>query len=125
MSGKTILVVEDNEIQREGLAVVLRKEGYTVLVAADGKEASAVVRVGVPDLILLDMMLPAPDGWRLLRMWKKYPALASVPVFIVTGLGVASEEWAAALGARGLIRKPVEMERLLAAVRRCLDEGQG
>lgn len=125
MSGKTILVVEDNAIQREGLAVVLRKEGYTVLVAADGKEASAAVRVGVPDLILLDMLLPAPDGWHLMRMWKKYPALASVPVFIVTGLGIASEEWAAALGARGLVRKPVEVEPLLAAIRRCLGERQG
>jgi hypothetical protein len=58
-------------------------------------------------------------------MWKKHPALASVPVFIVTGLGVASEGWAASLGARGLIRKPVEMEPLLAAVRRSLGEGQG
>jgi len=125
MSAKTILIVEDNAIQREGLAVVLQKEGYTVLVAADGKEASDMLRVGVPDLILLDMMMPAPDGWHLMQLWKHYPALASVPVFIVTGLGIASDEWAASLGARGLLRKPVEMEPLLAAVRRCLGEGQG
>jgi CheY-like chemotaxis protein len=62
MSEKTVLIVEDHEVQREGLAAVLRNEGYTVLVAEDGGEASGVVRVGVPDLILLDMMLPAPTG---------------------------------------------------------------
>ena len=125
MSKKAILIVEDNEVQREGLTIVLRKEGYTVLAAADGQEAISVVGVGLPDLILMDMMIPPPDGWSLMKLWKKNPALASVPVVIMTSLGVASEEWASSLGACGLIRKPVDTEPLLAEVRRCLEKGQG
>ena len=123
MSEKTILVVEDNEIQREGAAMVLRREGYTVFAVADGKETLALLKSGVtPNLVLLDMTIPPPDGWRIMAMRKKTPGLASVPVVILTGLGVAHEEWAASLGACALIRKPVETAELLAEVRRCLDE---
>ena len=126
MSEKTILIVEDNEIQREGLAVVLRKAGYTVLAAVGGGDAVAILgRVATPDLILLDMTIPPPDGWRIMAKRKRTPALASVPVIIVTGLGAAHEEWAQSLGARALLRKPVETADLLAEVRRCLGEGQG
>ena len=125
MSGKTILLVEDNEVQREGLAVVLRKEGYTALPAADAGEAMTMVqRVVTPDLILLDMMIPSPaaDGWRFMEARKRNPALASVPVVIMTALGIASEEWAASLGACGLIRKPTEVASLLAEIRSRLGE---
>ena len=121
MSEKTILIVEDNEVQREGLAVVLRREGFTVLAAAGGSDAVSIIeRVATPDLILLDMMIPPPDGWRFMKLRRKSPALAAAPVVIMTGLGVASEEWAKGLGACGLIRKPVEVEPLLAEIRRCL-----
>ena len=121
MPNQTILIVEDNEVQREGLAVVLRKEGYTVIAAVGGGDAVAIVeRVATPDLILLDMMIPPPDGWRFLALRKKNPALAAAPVVIMTALGVASEEWASSLGACGLLRKPVDSEALLEEVRRCL-----
>jgi DNA-binding response OmpR family regulator len=84
------------------------------------------VKGGVaPDLVLLDMTIPPPDGWRILALRKKAAALASVPVVILTGLDVAHEEWATSLGACALIRKPVETAELLAEVRRCLGEGQG
>jgi CheY-like chemotaxis protein len=125
VSEKTILLVEDNEVQREGLAVVLRKEGYTALPAADAAEAITMVqRVVTPDLILLDMMIPPPatDGWRFMEVRKRNPALASVPVIIMTALGIASEEWAASLGACGLIRKPAEVASLLAEIRSRLGE---
>jgi CheY-like chemotaxis protein len=123
MAGKTILVVEDNTIQREGLAVVLQKEGYTVLAAANAHEAMDVLRGDpVPDLILLDMLISPPeaDGWHFLGWRKQVPALAAVPVIITTSLPVASREWASSLGAVGLIRKPFEASPLLAEVRRCL-----
>ncbi|HVS35407.1 MAG TPA: response regulator [Gemmataceae bacterium] len=123
MSEKTILIVEDNEVQREGLAVVLRKEGYNAVSAMCGDEAVGIVeRVVRPDLILLDMMIPSPDGWRFMAMRKDNPALAAAPVVIVTALGVASPEWAESLGACGLIRKPVETAHLLAEVRRRLGD---
>ena len=123
MPGKTLLIIEDNEISREGLAVVLRREGYIVLTFPDGGTAlDYMTRKPPPDLILLGMLIPPPgcDGWRFLKERRKLPALASVPVIITTGLGIASDEWAASLGAAGLLRKPIDVEPLLAEVRRCL-----
>jgi CheY-like chemotaxis protein len=120
MAGGTVLIVEDNTIQREGLAVVLRQQGFSVLRAADGQEAVGVLKHEHPDLILLDMLIPAPDGdgWWFLEHRQDNPALAAIPVLITTALPVASKEWAVSLGAEGLIRKPFEVEPLLAAVRR-------
>jgi len=128
MPDETILIVEDNEVQREGLAIVLRKEGYTVFPTADGKEAIALLKSGVaPDLILLDMLVPPPgaDGWRFLKARAGDPALAAVPVVITTALGIASDQWAVSLGACCLVHKPVDTADLLTAIRRCLGEGQG
>jgi CheY-like chemotaxis protein len=122
MSTKTILIVDDDPIQREGLAVVLRDEGYTVVVAADGEEALAHMKQGpATDLILLDMVIPPPatDGWRFLEKRKRNPAVAAVPVLIVTGLDIASAEWAASLGAAGYVKKPVDTKWLFAEIRRC------
>jgi two-component system response regulator MprA len=124
-AGGTLLLVEDNEVVRARLAVVLRRAGYAVVPAADGREALAALRGGLcPDLILLDMLLPVADGWRFLERRRQQPALAAVLVVILTGLGVASPEWAAALGAAGLLRKPVEAGELLREVRRCRRDNQ-
>jgi CheY-like chemotaxis protein len=110
---RTVLVVEDNPIQREGLAAVLRQEGYDAVPAANGKEALERLRSKpTPDAMLLDMMMSELDGWQLLKLLRQYPALLAVPVIIVTGLGIANLEWARSLGAAGLARKPVEVEHL-------------
>jgi CheY-like chemotaxis protein len=68
------------------------------------------------------MMIPPPgcDGWRFLERRKRLPGADTVPVLLITGLAVSSDEWAASLGACGLIRKPVEVEDLLAVIRKCL-----
>ncbi len=124
MSDQTILIVEDNEIQREGVAAVLRKAGYRVILASDATEAIALLtKGGSANLILLDMMIPQPgtDGWRFMERRKKRPVLASVPVLIMTAMGIASDAWAASLGACALIRKPMEVELLLSKVKECLD----
>jgi two-component system response regulator MprA len=116
----TLLFVEDNDVVRQGVTVVLRRAGYAVALAANGQEALSALRGGVrPDLILLDMLVPVVDGWRFLEQRRREPALAAIPVVILTGLGVASSEWAAALGAIGFLHKPVEPEKLLREVRRC------
>ena len=121
MPGETILVAEDNAVEREGLAVVLRQRGYTVLTARDGAEALKLLQAGpAPGLILLDMMMPGCDGWEFLDRRKPSPALASVPVVLVTGLPTADAEWAASLGAVGFLRKPFDVDALLAEVRRWL-----
>jgi CheY-like chemotaxis protein len=119
LAGRTLLVVEDNATAREGFAAALRREGCRVVLAADGAEALSLVRATpAPDLILLDMLTPVADGWCFLRERRRDPTAASIPVVIVTALSIASPEWAAALGAAGLIRKPVEPDILLREVRR-------
>jgi CheY-like chemotaxis protein len=122
-AGKTILVVEDSDMEREGLAAVLRREGYAVLTAANGQEALTCLRGSPrPDLVLLDMLLPGIDGWELLQGPKggqRDPALAGIPVVIMTGMGIGSPEWAGWLGAAGYLHKPLEIASLLETVRRC------
>jgi putative two-component system response regulator len=121
--GKSLLVVEDNDVTREGLAVVLRRAGYQVALAGDGEEALDYLRgEPLPDLILLDMLMSGVDGWEFLQRRKRDPALAALPVIIMTALGVASDEWATSLGATGWLHKPVEADDLLAAVRGSLAE---
>ena len=121
MPGETILVAEDNAVEREGLAVVLRQRGYTVLTAHDGAEALKLLQAGpAPGLILLDMLMPGCDGWQFLDRRQPSPALAAVPVVLMKGLAEAGADWAASLGAVGFLRKPCDVEALLAEVRRWL-----
>ena len=123
MAASTVLVIEDNLIQREGLATALRQQGFKVLTAEDGNDALNRLSNGpVPDLVLLDMLTPSgeADGWWFLQQRKRIRVLASVPVIITTAIPVAGREWAASLDASGLVRKPFEVEPLLAEMRRCL-----
>jgi CheY-like chemotaxis protein len=116
---KQVLLVENDEIIREGMASVLRSEGYGVAAAGDGLEALEYLRRSpAPDLVVLDMLLPVHDGWRFLEDRKRDPALASVPVLITTAIGVASDEWARSLGACGCLRKPFDIETFVREVRR-------
>ena len=124
MPGKTLLVVEDNAIEREGLAAVLRQEGYSVISAANGKEALDRLNGGpIPDLLLLDMMMSEIDGWQLLKMLRRRPELLALPVIIVTGLGIANLEWARSVGAVGLVRKPIDLEQLKDSLARVFGSG--
>ncbi len=125
--GQTVLVVDDDEITREGFAAVLRKAGYSVLLAADATEALALLdrTPPPPDLVLLDMLMPGRDGWHFFARRGQDPALAAVPVVITTALGVASSEWAASLGARDFLQKPITAEALLDKVRQCLPPPPG
>src|SRR5437016_13712865 len=109
MAAETILVVEDNDIQREGMAVILRQHGYSVVLMEDAEKALVYLRTNLrPHLILLDMMFPARvcDGWTFLDVRKQYPPLASIPVLITTAVGTACDEWAISLGAVGCLQKP-------------------
>jgi two-component system chemotaxis response regulator CheY len=113
----TILVVEDNDICREGLATVLRHQGYQVIAVRHGQEALDLLEAGpVPDLILLDMLMPVLDGWSFLSEVAKYPP---IPIVITTST-ILTPEWAACHGCVGFLRKPILTEDLLAEVKRCL-----
>jgi len=123
MSAGTILLIEDNPIQRQQLVTILHQQGFRVLIATDGNEAlNQLSSRPLPDLILLDMLVPNGyfDGWWFFEQRQRFPALASVPVIITTALTIASREWATAMGAAGLLRKPIDAEALLLEIRRSL-----
>jgi two-component system response regulator MprA len=118
-SRKTVLVVEDNEVARECLVSVLDRQGYDAITAADGGAALALLGGGVtPDLIVLDMLMPAVDGWRFLERIKATPH-AATPVIVMSGIGL-SPEWAADNGCAGFLRKPFEEAHLMAEIGRVL-----
>jgi len=115
-----VLVVEDNEEARKGLAVLLQGEGYGIVQARNGEEALDLLKEEPrPDCILLDMLMPVLDGWHFLGRLKKQPPHPPVPVIIMTGT-ILTHEWAEANGCQGFVHKPIETEPLLAEVRRCL-----
>jgi CheY-like chemotaxis protein len=119
VANATILIVEDDPTAREDLSTLLRSEGYRIAAAGDGLAAINLLRAGLrPDLILLDMILPGADGWQFFAERQRDPAVAAIPVVIMTGVGIASDDWAHALGAVGLLRKPIGLDDLLATIRR-------
>ncbi len=119
-AGKTLLVVEDDAATREGLALILEREGYALVLAAHGQEALARLLAGPsPDLILLDMLMPVLDGWHFLRRMRLEGPRPAVPVVILTAT-ILTREWAKDHGCQGFLHKPFAVEPLLEEVRRCL-----
>jgi two-component system chemotaxis response regulator CheY len=113
-----ILVVEDDDEIRETLADVLGSEGYQVRTAENGQAALESLRAGesLPELIILDLMMPVMSGWDFRAHQQSDPLLAPIPVVILTGdAGVA--EKAKALDAAGSLAKPVSLAQLLEVVR--------
>ncbi|HEX8253844.1 MAG TPA: response regulator [Thermoanaerobaculia bacterium] len=110
----TILIVEDNELNRDMLSRRLERKGYDVLLAVDGEEGLAVARASMPDLILMDMSLPVIDGWEATRRLKAYPPLAHIPVIALTAHAMASDrDKAIEAGCDDYDTKPIELARLL------------
>jgi DNA-binding response OmpR family regulator len=117
-----ILVIEDDPVARADLQARLEANGYVVARAADAASALTVVNREQPDIILLDLGLPAGDGYLVLERLRKIPALATIPVLVLTGRTDAeTRQRVAALGVAPLLTKPVETEVLLAAVRAGLE----
>jgi CheY-like chemotaxis protein len=117
-SARRILLVEDNEVERTGIATILRREGFAVQEAVDGRQALERLQDDRPDLILLDLLLPEVDGWAFLKRVQQEPGMAAVPILIVTAVAVTSSEWARSMGARDLLNKPIDTDELLKKVRR-------
>ena len=115
---KRILIVEDDPDVAQSVAEVLKASGYGTELAANGREAlDHLQHNGLPDLILLDLMMPVMDGWQFREEQRKSPALDAVPVVIVTADGNARGK-AAAIHAAGHVGKPVTIDGLLDAVER-------
>ncbi len=115
MSGR-ILVVEDDADIREDLAELLRDEGYDVATAVNGEDGLALLRreasVG---LILLDLMMPVMDGWQFREAQLADPALASVPIIVLSADGDTPRK-ASALRANAYLTKPFALPRLLTTI---------
>jgi CheY-like chemotaxis protein len=109
-----ILLVEDNEMNRDMLSRRLRRRGYEVIEAVDGHEALAKTASEAPDLILMDMSLPELDGWEATRRLKAAEATRAIPVIALTAHAMAEDrQKALAAGCDEYDSKPVELRRLL------------
>jgi two-component system, cell cycle response regulator DivK len=117
----TLLLIEDNEENRDGLSRRLRRKGFEVLVAADGRQGVEAARAAGPDLILMDMSLPVLDGWEATRQLKAAPETRGVPVIALTAHAMAGDrEKALQAGCDEYETKPVEFDRLLGKIQALL-----
>lgn len=114
-----VMVVEDDDDSRDVVAMLLTNEGYEVSAFDNGATALEAMRRAPPDLVLLDLMMPVMDGWELRAAQKLDPALARIPVIVLTADASAR---ARAIDAVRFLQKPFEPARLLATVRQVLCE---
>ncbi len=118
-----ILLVEDNEMNRDMLSRRLTRKGYEVVIAVDGEQGMAMARSEAPDLILMDMSLPVLDGWEATRQLKSVPATQAIPVIALTAHAMAGDrEKAVEAGCDDYDIKPIEMPRLLEKIEALLGE---
>jgi CheY-like chemotaxis protein len=121
MTAKKVLIVEDDGDQRLAISVRLRATGYTTTFAADGVAALSVAQRERPDLILLDLGLPAGDGFRVLERLRAIPQLSGIPTIVLTARDAASsQDRVLDLGAVAFFQKPVDTASLLGAIRQVL-----
>jgi two-component system cell cycle response regulator DivK len=112
-----ILLVEDNEMNRDMLSRRLVRNGYEVLLAMDGQQGAEMAVSKQPDLILMDMSLPVIDGWEATRRIKANDATRRIPVIALTAHAMAGDrEKALEAGCEDYDTKPVEMPRLLGKI---------
>ena len=117
-----ILVIEDDPVARADLEARLAANGYIVARAADAASALTVVNRERPDLILLDLGLPAGDGFLVLERLRKIEAFATIPVLVITGRAdPETRKRVEAMGVAPILGKPVATEVLLAAIREGLE----
>ena len=112
-----ILLVEDNEMNRDMLSRRLKKRGHDVVVAVDGQQGVDMAMADTPDIILLDMSLPVMDGWEAARKLKGDPSTSSTPIIALTAHAMAGDrEKCLEAGCDDYDTKPVEFKRLLGKI---------
>ncbi|RDV04960.1 response regulator [Undibacter mobilis] len=109
-----VLLVEDNEMNRDMLSRRLARNGYEVIMAVDGEQAVTMASSVSPDIILMDMSLPVIDGWEATRRVKADPATKAIPVIALTAHAMAEDEKKARdAGCDDFDTKPVDIQRLI------------
>ena len=112
-----ILLVEDNEMNRDMLSRRLERRGYAIAIAVDGAEGVAMARSEGPDLILLDMSLPVLDGWEAARQLKAGDDTKGIPIIALTAHAMAGDrEKALEAGCNDYDTKPIELPRLIGKI---------
>jgi two-component system KDP operon response regulator KdpE len=123
MTQKKILIVDDDPDVRLGLHVRLKANHYDVIFATDGMASIAEARKHMPDLIILDLGLPAGDGFSVMERLKKNDSLSLIPVIVVSARDrSANKDRALKAGATAYLQKPVDNGQLLSVVRKALGE---
>ena len=118
---KKILVVEDDEVERELVRMTLEREGYRVVTAEDGERGFEAAVAERPDLIVTDVAMPAADGVQLVRRVRSEAAIASTPILVTTGYGTGNATYTLTQGADAYEPKPLDPDALRESVRRLLD----
>jgi two-component system, cell cycle response regulator DivK len=120
-----ILVVEDNEENRDSLSRRLQRRGFEVLMATDGRIGVEMAKAEKPDLILMDMNMPEVDGWEATRQIKADPGMAKVPVIALTAHAMTGDrERAIDAGCTDYHTKPIEFTKLLGQIESILKGGE-
>jgi CheY-like chemotaxis protein len=118
-----ILLVEDNEMNRDMLSRRLARKGYVIVCAVDGTEGVALAAAEAPDLILMDMSLPVMDGWEATRRIKADEATQRIPVIALTAHAMDGDEQKARdAGCDDYDTKPIDLPRLLAKIEALLPQ---
>lgn len=118
-----ILLVEDNEMNRDMLSRRLERRGFKVEIALDGEEGITKAIALKPHLILMDMSLPKIDGWEATRQIKSHPETENIPIIALTAHAMVEDRTRAlAAGCNDFDTKPVEFPRLLEKITYCLEE---
>ena len=118
---KTILMVEDSPVELKHMVTVLSSRGYTIVTASDGDEALAKAASAMPDVVLLDVVLPKTNGFQVCRQLKHSPATKNIKVLLVTSKTQDSDRfWGMKQGADGYLFKPYKADELASMVERYL-----
>jgi two-component system cell cycle response regulator DivK len=121
MTGKTVLLVEDNPHNRKIFSGMLVHAGFAVVEAEDGHQALAAIEKALPDVILMDLSIPGVDGWEVTRRIKADPRTQKVPIIALTAHAMrGDEERARAAGCDHYLAKPISPKKVVEEVRKIL-----